>query len=137
MGEMTKIVELLQEQRRALVEQLEAVDKAIAALHAADAVDDDDAGAVDDDDAGAVDDDDADAIDEPGAEETPAGARHVKARRTQTDTHKHAIAIGKRNARNARDASKGLMRDIQGDDFIPAINSRGDQNAPRLVKKKI
>ena len=131
MGEMTKIVELLQEQRRALVEQLKAVDKAIAALHAADA--------VDDDDAGAVDDDDADATDEPGdlgAEETPAGARHVKARRTQTDTHKHAIAIGKRNARNARDASKGLMRDIQGDDFIPAINSRGDQNAPRLVKKK-
>ena len=128
MGEMTKIVELLQEQRRALVEQLEAVDKAIAALHAADA--------VEDDDAGAVDDDDEDAADEPGAEETPAGARHVKARRTQTDTHKHAIAIGKRNARNARDASKGLMRDIQGDDFIPAINSRGDQNAPRLVKKK-
>ena len=120
MGEMTKIVELLQEQRRALVEQLEAVDKAIAALHAADAVDDD-----------------ADAVDETGAEETPAGARHVKARRTQTDTHKHAIAIGKRNARNARDASKGLMRDIQGDDFIPAINSRGDQNAPRLVKKKV
>ena len=124
MGEMTKIVELLREQRRALVEQLEAVDKAIAALHAADAVDDDDADAVDE------------PIDELSAEPTPADARHVKARRTQTDTHKHAIAIGKRNARNARDSSKGLMRDIQGDDFIPAINSRGDQNAPRLVKKK-
>ena len=110
MGEMTKIVELLQEQRRALVEQLEAVDKAIAALHAADAIDDDDA--------------------EPTTE-------HVKARRTQTDTHKHAIAIGKRNARNARDASKGLMRDIQGDDFVPAIGARsGDRDAPRLVKKK-
>lgn len=109
MGEMTKIVELLQEQRRALVEQLEAVDKAIAALHAADAVDDDD--------------------DDPAATQ-------VKARRTQTDSHKHAIAVGKRNARNSRDAAKGLMREIQGDDFIPAIGSRGDQNAPRLVKKK-
>ena len=110
MGEMTKIVELLQEQRRALVEQLEAVDKAIAALHAADAVDDDD--------------------------EDPA-ATQVKARRTQTDSHKHAIAVGKRNARNSRDAAKGLMRDIQGDDFVPAINARsGDQDAPRLVKKK-
>jgi hypothetical protein len=108
MGEMTKIVELLREQRRALVDQLAAVDKAIAALHAADAVDDDP---------------------EPATE-------HVKARRTQTDTHKHAIAVGKRNARNARDAAKGLMREIQSDDFVPAINARGDQNAPRLVKKK-
>ncbi len=108
MGEMTKLAELLQEQRRALVEQLEAVDKAIAALHAADAVDDDD---------------------------DPA-ATQVKARRTQTDSHKHAIAVGKRNARNSRDAAKGLMREIQGEDFITAICSRGEQNAPRLVKTK-
>ena len=121
MGEMKKLAELLQEQRRALVQQLEAVDKAIAALHAADA----------------VDDDDADAVDEPDEEAAPAGARHVKARRTQTDTHKHAIAVGKRNARNARDAAKGLMREIPSDDFVPAIGSRSsDPDAPRLVKKK-
>ena len=131
MGEMTKIVELLQEQRRALVEQLEAVDKAIAALHAADAVEDD---------GEPVDDEEDDLEEEPApdgvSDGASEGARQVKARRTQTDSHKHAIAVGKRNARNSRDAAKGLMRDIQPDDFIPAIGSRGDQNAPRLVKKK-
>jgi hypothetical protein len=108
MGEMTRIVELLQGQRRVLVEQLEAVDKAIAALHVADAIDD---------------------VPEPAAQ-------YVKARRTQTASHKHAIAVGKRNARNARDAAKGLMREIQGDDFVPAIGARGAPGAPRLVKKK-
>jgi hypothetical protein len=44
--------------------------------------------------------------------------------------------VGKRNARNARDAAKGLMREIQGDDFVPAIGARGAPGAPRLVKKK-
>jgi hypothetical protein len=110
MGEMTRIVELLKEQRQALVDQLAAVDKAIAALHAADAVDEDD---------------------------TDPAATQVKARRTQTDSHKHAIAVGKRNARNSRDAAKGLMRDIQPDAFRPAVGSKADAQAPRLVKKKI
>src|SRR5688500_7903078 len=120
MAELTRIVELLQEQRRALVDQLAKVDKAIAALHAADAIEDD-----------------ADAVDEPGAAPARGDARHVKARRSQTDSHKHAIAIGKRKARNARDAAKGLMREVQDDGFVPAIRSRISSDAPRLVRRPV
>jgi len=107
MAEMRQIVKLLEEQRRALMDQLAAVDKAIAAL---------------------------DSADDPAE---PA-ARQVKARRMQTDSHKHAIAVGKRKARNARDAAKGLMREVHDDDFVPAVGRRGDgdADAPRLVKKK-
>jgi hypothetical protein len=61
--------------------------------------------------------------------------RQVKSRRTQSDSHKHAVSVGKRKARNARDAAKGLRREVHDDGFVPAIGSRGDREPPRLVKR--
>ena len=62
---------------------------------------------------------------------------HVKARRTQSDAHKHAVSVGKRKARNARDAAKGLRREVHDDDFVPATGRRREHEAPRLVKRRI
>jgi len=59
----------------------------------------------------------------------------VKARRTQSDSHKHAVSVGKRKARNARDAAKGLRREVHDDDFVPAVGSKREAEAPRLVKR--
>ncbi|MBI4887659.1 MAG: hypothetical protein HY824_11250 [Acidobacteria bacterium] len=121
MTELTRIVALLQEQRRALQDQLDAVDRAIAALDGA-------GPAVGEADAP----DDLPAGDVPRAIQT----RQVKARRTQTDAHKHAIAMGKRKARHAREAAKGLAREAHDEGFVPAIGVRGGAEAPRLVKRK-
>ena len=60
----------------------------------------------------------------------------VKAPRTQSDSHKHAVSVGKRKARNARDAAKGLRREVHDDDFVSATGRRRENEAPRLVKKK-
>ena len=122
MAELTRIVALLQEQRRALQDQLDAVDRAIAALDGAGPV-------VDDADAPG----DLPAGDTPGAIQP----RQVRARRTQTDSHKHAVAVGKRRARNKRDAAKGLAREVHDDGFVPAIGVRGGGVAPRLVRRPI
>jgi hypothetical protein len=59
----------------------------------------------------------------------------VKSRRTQSDSHKHAVSMGKRKARNARDAAKGLRREVHDDDFVPAVGSTREGEAPRLVKR--
>lgn len=59
----------------------------------------------------------------------------VKARRTQSDSHKHAVSVGKRKALNARDAAKGLRREVHDDDFVPAVGSRRQVGVPRLVKR--
>ncbi|OFW14455.1 MAG: hypothetical protein A3F70_07270 [Acidobacteria bacterium RIFCSPLOWO2_12_FULL_67_14] len=121
MAEMKQIVELLQQQRRALMDQLAAVDRALSALGGKGAP------------VAA-----AESIDDPGAESVSDDLRptHVKARRTQTDAHKHAISAGKRRARHARDAAKGLVREVHDDDFMPAVGRRGDDSAPRLVKRQ-
>ncbi len=123
MAEMKQIVKLLQEQRRALVDQLAAVDRALAALGGKDA---------------GVPVADADSFDDQDAELVSGDVRptQVKARRTQTDAHKQAISAGKRRARHARDAAKGLVREVHADDFVPAVGRRGDPSAPRLVKRK-
>ncbi len=59
----------------------------------------------------------------------------VAPRRVQTDSHKHAVSMGKRNARHAKDAAKGLARELPGDSFVPAIGTREDRQLPRLVKQ--
>jgi hypothetical protein len=122
MAELTRIVALLHEQRRALMDQVDAVDRAIAAL--------DGAGA------GA---EEAELAEAPVVGKTSEAIppRQVKSRRTQTDSHKHAIAVGKRKARHARDAAKGLAREAHEDGFVPAIGVRGQNEAPRLVKRPI
>src|SRR5438093_647935 len=106
---LNRILDLLGEQRRELLDQLEAVDKAIAALSGAG----------------------------PAAAETPwiapdAEAPHavkpvvptrLTPRRVLTDAHKHAISAGKRKARDASDAAKGLAREMPDEAFVPAIGT--------------
>ena len=63
--------------------------------------------------------------------------RRVKPRRVLSDAHKQALIIGQRKAREAKDAAKGLARELPGDSFVPAIGTRGDGQPPRLVKRLI
>lgn len=110
MVETNHIRSLLEEKRRDLADQLNAVDRAIAALNGA-----------------------ADVTTEhPASAEVP---RVVKSRRVLSDAHKKAISTGKRRARAAKDAAKGLAREMPDDSFVPAIGTRGGSQAPRLVKR--
>jgi hypothetical protein len=123
MATLKRIVDMLEAQRRELQDQLDAVGKAIAALNAAG---------------------------RPAAEATPAEPdppadgpasavlpRRVTPRRMLSDSHKQALVVAKRKAREAHDAAKGLAREMPDDSFVPAIGRRGDRQAPRLVKQPI
>ena len=114
---------MLEEKRQELVDQLDAVDREIAALNSART---------------------------PVTETRPAEpdvraelavsavlSRRVEPRRVLSDAHKEAISAGKRRARAARDVAKGLARHVPDDSFVPAIRTRGSSQSPRLVKRPI
>lgn len=122
MSSLKQIVRMLEGQRRELLDQLDAVDRAIAAL-------------------GSV----GTAAAEMGAAapEVPAVQvagtvlpTRVKAKRVLSDSHKQALITGKRKAREAHDVAKGIAREMPDDAFVPAIGTRGDGQAPRLIKTK-
>ena len=123
MTKLNEIVRLLEDQRRDLLKQLDAVESAIAALGAADAP------------ASETPEAPIEAL----ADGTAPGvsARRVKARRVLSDSHKVAAAAGKRKARGAREAAKGLAREMLDDAFVPAIGARGDHQPPRLVRRPV
>ncbi len=104
MNHLDRIRRDLEQQRRELLGQLAAVDTAIAAL------------ARTGTDAGAV---------------VPT---RVKPKRALSDSHKQALVVGKRRAREIQEAAKGLAREKHDDSFVPAIGKRGDRQPPRLVK---
>lgn len=58
-------------------------------------------------------------------------------RRVLSDSHKQALIVATRKAREAKDAAKGLAREMPADSFVPAIGTRGDRQPPRLVKRPI
>lgn len=121
MVNLDPIVRQLNEQRRELVEQLAAVDAAIAALaNLGTAVP-----------AGPPAEPDV-PVELAAGEIVP---RRLKAKRVLSDSHKHALVVSKRRARGAKEAAKGLARDLHDDSFVPAIGKRGDRQAPRLVKR--
>ena len=126
MAELKQIVRLLERQRRELVEQLAAVDKAIAALvplkNATVAVGSDAPAASSD-----IPTDDPPAT-------TP---RRLKPKRVLTDVHKQALMTARRKAREAHEVAKGLAREMPEEGFVPAIGVKGDRQAPRLIKRKI
>ena len=110
---------MLEAQRHDLLEQLAAVDKAIAALGE-----------------GAV----AVAVEESASEKEDevapaAAARQVKPKRVLSDSHKQALVVANRKARHAREVSSGRARELPDDSFVPAIGTRGESQPPRLVKK--
>lgn len=117
---LKQIVRMLEGQRRELLEQIDGIDRAIAALGGA----------------GAEAEEARPAASELPAEDTAGTVRprHVRARRVLSDAHKQALIAGKRKAREAHDVAKGLAREMPGDGFVPAIGTRGDRQAPRLIK---
>ena len=123
MATLKQIVRMLEQQRRELLDQVDGIDKAIAALGSAgiEAAEPRPAGSG------------------VSAEDTagPVQPRHVKARRVLTDAHKQALVAGKRRARQSRDVAKGIAREMPGDAFVPAIGTRGDRQPPRLVKTPV
>jgi len=147
MATLNRIISMLDEQRRELLDQLDAVDKALAALKSAGVAGADtppaepavqadtvpagavQAGAVQ---AGAIP---ADAVPADAAEGAVVPTR-VKPRRVLSDAHRQALVVSKRKAREAREATAGLAREMPEDSFVPAIGTRGDGQAPRLVKRK-
>lgn len=119
-GEMAKlkqIVRMLEAQRRELLEQLDAVDRALAALGT-----------------GIVDTPPS-PTEARESEATTVLARLVKARRVLTDSHKQALNAGRRKARQRQDVVKGLAREMPEEGFVPAIGARPATQAPRLVKR--
>jgi hypothetical protein len=130
MVKLTRILSMLDEQRRELLDQLAAIDAAIAALE--------NAGTGAGDPAGSA-----------VAERPRAGLgvradtavsvvpTRVRPKRVLSDAHKQALVIGKRKAREAKDAAKGLAREMPDDSFVPAIGTPGEDQAPRLVKRRI
>lgn len=123
MATLKQIVRMLEARRRELQDQLDAIDRAIAALGSAG----------------------ADAPEaRPAAPDVRAEAaagtvlpRQVKAKRVLTDAHKQALVAGRRRARDADDVAKGLAREMPGDGFVPAIGTRGERQTPRLIKRPV
>jgi hypothetical protein len=120
---LKQIVRMLEAQRRALLEQLDAIDRAIAAL-------------------GSTGPEAVDA--RPAAPDVPAEhtagtvlPTQVKARRVLSDSHKQALVTGRRKAHEAKNVASGLAREMPDDGFVPAIGRRGDRQPPRLVKRTI
>jgi hypothetical protein len=123
MADLKQIVQMLEGQRRELVDQLAAVDKAIAALNGT----------------AAAGDDARPAQPDIPTEAPPATqlARRVKEKRVLSDAHKQALIAGRRKTREAHDVAKGLAREMPDEGFVPAIGVRGDRQVPRLIKKPI
>jgi hypothetical protein len=122
MADLKHIVRMLEGQRRELVDQLAAVNKAIAALKAT-----------------AAPDGDARPPQKDIPENSPATElpRRVKQKRVLSDAHKQAMIAGRRKARDAHDVAKGLAREMPDEGFVPAIGVRGDHQVPRLIRKPI
>lgn len=123
MVDMNQIRSLLEEKRREVADQLEALDKAIAALN----------------NAGTPIAETQPVEPDVPAEHTASAMlpRPVPSRRMLSDAHKKAISTGKRRARTAKDAAKGLVREMPDDSFVPAIKARGERQTPRLVKRPV
>ena len=112
----------LEAQRRELLNQLDAVDRAIAALNSVGT---------------AVETTPPDGPVPAGQTASAVHPRRVASRRVLKEAHLQALIAGGRKARQARDAAKGLARDVPDDSFVPAIGMRGDRQPPRLVKRPI
>ena len=115
---------MLDAERRTLLDQLDAVDRAIAALNSA----------------GTAAADTGPAEAEVPSEHTAStvAPTRIKTRRVLSDSHKQALAVGRRKAREAQDAARGLAREMPDESFVPAVGMRRDQQPPpRLVKRPV
>ena len=133
MVDLDRIVGTLQATRRELTQQLDAIDKAIAALVGA---------APAAEPAGAPV---AIAAGVPGAEPTDAPSpveatrlkpKRILPKRILKEAHKEALAKGRRRAREVREAAAGRARELPDDAFVPALAPVSGAQPPRLIKKQ-
>jgi hypothetical protein len=121
MVDLNRIVSTLQATRRELTQQLDAIDKAIAALVSA---------APSPEPAGVPD------IGQPNAR-PPLEATRLKPKRILNDAHKEALTRGRRRAREVREAAAGRARELPDDSFVPALAPVSGAQPPRLIKKSV
>ena len=111
---------LLRAKREALLDQLDAVDRALAALTAAGIIV-----------ANAQDPQ----TEEPAEEVTiPVVPTRVKPRRVLSDEHRHALTEGRRKARHSKDAAAGRARETL-DPSPGRAPASAATDLPRLVKR--
>jgi len=106
MVDLTDAVSLLRAKRKELIDQLDAVDKALSVLSGV---------------AGTV-------------TMAPEVTR-LDPPRTLSDEHKHALKEGSRKARHSKAAAAGLAREITDPSPGLASGSRASGQSPRLVKR--
>jgi hypothetical protein len=109
---------MLQEKRNELLDELDAVDKAIAALKGTPVVE----------------------AHQPEPRKSILGETTVipiivKAKRVLAEAHKQAMIAGRRKARQAKDVAAGVAREMPDETFVPSIATGNGGEAPRLVKR--
>ena len=121
MIDLNDAVSLLQEKRKELADELDAVDKALAALRSVGG-------------SGSA----APGGNPPASLETAPSVvlpTKLKPPRTLSDEHKHALKEGRRKARHSKDAAAGFAREITDPSPGLASGSRSSGQSPRLVKR--
>ena len=123
MADLSRIVSMLSLKRQELLQQLAAVDQAMALLRGAPA---------------------GDMVEETIGDHRPAEVSsaaspplvptRVKAKRVLGEAHKQALTIGRRKARQAKDAAAGHAREMPDASFVPALATPRVDALPRLVK---
>ena len=122
MVNLSDAVRLLRAQRKELSDQLDAVDKALAALGERRGVPG----------AGAV----GNPQDVPGETATEVIPTKVNPPRTLSDDHRHALREGRRKARHSQDVAAGRAREMSDRHPGVALGSSADERRPRLVKQR-
>ena len=122
MVNLSDAVRLLRAQRKVLSDQLDAVDKALAALGEPRGVPR--PGSSGGNSEGAL-----------GETVTEVLPTKLKPPRKLSDEHRHALKEGRRKARNSKDVAAGRARDIPDPRPGLASASSSDDRHPRLVKQ--
>ena len=122
MVNLSDAVRLLRAQRKELSDQLDAVDKALAALG------------------------DPRGVPRTGSEENPQGSARatvtevlptrLRTPRKLSDEHRHALKEGRRRARHSKEVAAGRAREMPDPRPGLALESSADDRRPRLVKQR-
>jgi hypothetical protein len=115
MIDLTRTIRLLEAKRLELLNQLQAIDKALAALHGTDTKV-------------------SAAEAQPPIVDVPR-VTVIKPKRTLSEAHKHAMIEGRRRAREIKRLSSGET-ETRPDERVPAIAQPTDLT-PRLVKREL